>query len=155
MLISAVFYIVIPQMREYSEKLIVQDNVISPADCAAISANIERASPTISTNNAVIYTSENFDIREYINSGNIRAINADGDDISDRIVVSPYHSDTKEFYDADTGLFRSNLAGEYKFILSVKDATTSEYFGKEQRDAFVITVKEAEAEQATESLPET
>lgn len=154
LIVALIFGILVPQMGAFAQKVVSSDASDNTADVSAVAKNIERAAPTISAENVSIEQSEIIDFAEYITNGKITALNADGDDISENIVIQPGNAETSLLFDTETKTFTGKKTGEYKFILSVKDKTSDEYYGKEQKTVILITVEAVEEPVQPES-PET
>ena len=144
LILSATFGIVLPQMQVYTQKSIPENTFENTMDYTAIAENIERASPSINAESIVVEQNTVIDFSQYVDAGDIAAVNADGIDISDRIVIKPANEESALYYDDVTGEFECQETGEYKFILSVKDITETEYFGKEQKAVLFVMVEQAE-----------
>ena len=154
LVVAVIFGILIPKMGAFTQKVVLSDASDNTADVSAVAKNIERAAPTISAENVSIAPNEIVDFSECIVNGKIIAINADGDDISQNIVIKPGNAETSLLFDSETKTFIGTEIGEYKFILSVKDKTSDEYYGKEQKTVILITVEAVEEPVQPES-PET
>lgn len=144
LVLSVIFGVVMPRMRTYTQVAIPSDATENAADFIAIAENIDRASPTITADNMIVDQNTVIDFAQYITNGKIEAVNADGLDISEKIIIRPANEETALFYDGETKKFTCQEAGEYKFILSVKDITDDEYFGKEQKTVMIVMVEKVE-----------
>ena len=75
--------------------------------------HINRAPPTLNAQDQTTLVDRELNLRSIIT-----AFNADGDDISDKIVIKAENADV---FNPDTGIFKSSEAGKFTFILSVTD----------------------------------
>lgn len=133
--------VVLPEIQFYITSAIPEDNA---GGNLAFSKSFNRADPVLTVPETITVSSGNVivDFNMYITSGTIKAINADGDDISSNIVIKPADDATSKLYDESSKIFgNSDVAtGEYKFIISVIDYTDEKYFGKNCEKSFLITV---------------
>lgn len=75
--------------------------------------HINRAPPTLNAQDQTTLVDRELNLRSIIT-----AFNADGNDISDKIVIKAENADV---FNPDTGIFKSSEAGKFTFILSVTD----------------------------------
>lgn len=75
--------------------------------------HINRAPPTLNAQDQTTLVDRELNLRSIIT-----AFNADGDNISNKIVIKAENADV---FNPDTGIFKSSEAGKFTFILSVTD----------------------------------
>lgn len=146
LLVGAIFGTVIPQMKGYVKDVVPENDGEITLDYTAIRGNIERPTPTITVPELQTDQYELVVFNNYISDGVITAQNADGVDLSHKIEIEPADEETAMFYDKKTRTFGGSglYGGEYKFVLSVVDATDDEYYGKKASVMMTIKVEETE-----------
>jgi hypothetical protein len=141
MVLTVFLGIAIPGIRSHTEISIPQDTVNSEA---GFSKNFNRTSPVITVSSPIIINSGSvqIDFDDYISNGTIKAINADGADISSNIMIKAGDTATARLYDESGKIFGSSevAAGDYNFIISVIDYTNEKYYGKVAEMNFTVSV---------------
>ena len=137
-LIGGIF---IPGLQFYTTNVIQADAANTNN---SLSENLNRANPVIIAPSVITMNiSENqIDFNDYISSGAISVINADGDDISANIVIKAKDEASANLYNESDKVFGGSeiATGEYNFIISVVDYTNEKYFGKVSEMNFTVSV---------------
>ena len=106
--------------------------------------NFNRQNPIIDSPSYLIVNAgtPQIDFDDYISDKTIKAINADGVDISSNIVIKTEGENIKPVYNESSKIFDcSELeVGYYNFVISVIDYTDTKYYGKITEKDFTIFV---------------
>lgn len=153
-LVLVVTNVVVPGVKSHVEKFVPED----VADTgSAFTEHFVRANPiiTISAPITTYVGATYIDFDDYIYDGTIKAVNADGVDISSNIIIKAADDTTAQFYNELYKIFEGSgvVAGDYNFTLSVVDYTDEEYFGKVSEMNFAVSVTEPEVS-PEEEIPE-
>lgn len=141
MVVSLVFGYILPHLSDYTNTSIPEGPVGETIDVVAIRNNVNRQSPMIIVSDLTMVEGKEIKFNDLCGTM-LRAINADGDDISEYIAVQPANSESEKYHNYTHNTFSCLKAGQYKFIAIVKDITGDEYFGKEEKTAFFVNVIE-------------
>lgn len=157
LLVTLIFEALLPQMKEHTKIAIAEDVADVSTDHLAMAKHVSRQSPVLFATNHTMTSDSTFYFGNYFADEDcVYAENADGEDITHLIRVTPANEETREHYNEELRIFGLDEleVGEYKFILSVMDITDDEYFGKETKVPMYITVERPEPEPDPEVLEE-
>ncbi len=139
MLVGVLFNMVIPGFQSYINTVIPEDTN------GTFIEKVDRADPVITAPTSINFTTEQIyiDFKTYLTDKTIKAVNADGVDISTNIVIKPADANTVQFYDEASMSFggRNLVPGAYRFLISVIDYTSEKYYGNSSNAYLTVTVK--------------
>ena len=131
------FYV--PEIGKYVEAGLPEQNM-SHVDFEALSATIVRKAPIITASNIASPYGDSVDFNMYVTNGTIRAVNADGVDVSGSIHITPLDDAARLYYDEKNNIFKDAPVGEYQFVITACDVDGSVNYGKEQSKIITVVI---------------
>ena len=140
MLSSLLIGIVLPEMQFYIMTSVPEDMEVSND---SFIENLNRENPVVTAPSITVNGNvSQIDFDDYISDKTIKAVNADGLDISSNIVIKTNDKSIIKFYDESNKVLKVSdiVSGNYNFIVSVVDYTDEKYYGKTTEVNFTVSV---------------